>query len=83
MRLPNVPEPVLIVRTKIGFNGTTSICSMSNRTELQYMPEENVIRCLGCASEFKLDGTVWRGPARQPLKAYVVDLQGEKLKILG
>jgi len=83
VRLPNVPDPVLIVRTKIGFNGTTSICSSSNRTELQYNADENVIKCLGCASEFKLDGTVARGPAKQPLKAYVVDLQGEKLKILG
>ena len=83
VRLPNVQDPVLIVRTKIGFNGTTSVCSSSNRTELQYMPAENIIKCLGCASEFKLDGTVARGPAKQPLKAYVVDLQGEKLKILG
>jgi Rieske Fe-S protein len=83
VRLPNVPDPVLVVRTKIGFNGTTAICSSSNRTELQYMPEENLIRCLGCASEFKLDGTVTRGPAKLPLKAYIVDLQGEKLKILG
>ena len=83
VRLPNVPEPVLVVRTRIGFNGTSAICSSSNRTELQYMPDTNMIKCLGCASEFKLDGTVSRGPAKQPLKAYLVDLQGEKLKILG
>jgi Rieske Fe-S protein len=83
VRLPNVPEPVLVVRTRIGFNGTSAICSSSNRTELQYMPDTNMIKCLGCASEFKLDGTVVRGPAKQPLKAYLVDLQGEKLKILG
>jgi len=83
VRLPNVPDPVLVVRTRIGFNGTSAICSSSNRTELQYMPDTNMIKCLGCASEFKLDGTVSRGPAKQPLKAYLVDLQGEKLKILG
>ena len=83
VRLPNVPDPVLVVRTKIGFNGTTAICSTSNRTELQYMPDNNLIKCLGCGSEFKLDGTVSRGPAKMPLKAYIVDLQGEKLKILG
>jgi Rieske Fe-S protein len=83
VRLPNVPAPVLIVRTKIGFNGTTSICSTSARTEVQYMPDENVLKCLGCGSEFKLDGSVFRGPAKEPLKAYVVDLQGDKLKILG
>ena len=83
VRLPNVPDPVLVVRTRIGFNGTSAICSSSNRTELQYMPDTNVIKCLGCASEFKLDGTVARGPAKEPLKAYLVDLQGQKLKILG
>ena len=83
VRLPNVSEPVLVVRTKIGFNGTQGICSSSNRTELQFMPEDGVIQCLGCGSQFKLDGTVMRGPAKLPLKSYVVDLQGDKLKILG
>lgn len=83
VRLPNVPEPVLIVRTKIGFNGTQGICSNSARTELQYYPDEDRIKCLGCMSEFKLDGTVMSGPAKHPLRSYVVDLQGDKLKILG
>ena len=83
VRLPNVQEPVLIVRTKVGFNGTQGICSSSNRTELQFVPEDGVIKCLGCGSQFKLDGTVQRGPAKNPLKSYVVDLQGDKLKILG
>ena len=83
VRLPNVAEPVLVVRTKVGFNGTTGICTQSARTELQYMPDESVIKCLGCGSEFKLDGSVMRGPAKNPLKSYVVDLQGDKLKILG
>ena len=83
VRLPNVSEPVLIVRTKVGFNGTTGICSSSARTELQYMPEEGILQCLGCGSQFKLDGSVVRGPAKMPLKSYAVDLQGDKLKILG
>ena len=83
VRLPNVHEPVLVVRTKIGFNGTQGICSSSNRTELQFKPEDGVIQCLGCGSQFKLDGSVMRGPAKMPLKSYAVDLQGDKLKILG
>jgi Rieske Fe-S protein len=83
VRLPNVSEPVLIVRTKIGFSGTEGFCSASNRTELQYMPEDGVLQCLGCGSQFKLDGSVQRGPAKQALKSYAIDLQGDKLKILG
>lgn len=84
VRLPNVADPVLIVRTKVGFNGTQGICSSSNRTELQYMAEEGVIKCLGCGAHFKLDGSVIKGPARiAPLKSYAIDLQGDKLKILG
>src|SRR6185436_2402725 len=83
VRLPNVAEPVLIVRTKVGFNGTQGICSSSNRTELQYMPDDGVIKCLGCNSTFRLDGSVVKGPAKLPLKSYAVDLQGDKLKILG
>ena len=83
VRLPNVLEPVLIVRTKVGFTGTEGFCSSSSRTELQYMPEDGVLQCLGCGSQFKLDGSVMRGPAKLPLKSYAVDLQGDKLKILG
>ena len=82
VRLPSVSEPVLIVRTKIGFNGTALLCSKVP-TELQYMPDEGVLKCLGCGSQFKLDGSVLKGPATKPIKSYVVDLQGDKLKILG
>ena len=83
VRLPNIKEPVLIVRTKIGFNATEGICTNSARTELQFMPDEDRIKCLGCGSRFKLDGSVSQGPALKPLKAYAIDLQGNKLKILG
>jgi nitrite reductase/ring-hydroxylating ferredoxin subunit len=81
--LPHVTEPVLIVRTKIGFSATEGICTQSARTELQFMPDEDRIKCLGCGSRFKLDGSITQGPATKPLKSYVVDLQGSKLKILG
>lgn len=81
--LPHVTEPVLIVRTKIGFSATEGICTQSARTELQFMPDEDRIKCLGCGSRFKLDGSITQGPATKPLKSYAVDLQGSKLKILG
>lgn len=83
VRLPHVAEPVLIIRTKVGFNATEGICTNSARTELQWMPDEERIKCLGCGSRFRLDGSVSQGPATQPLKSYAVDLQGNKLKILG
>lgn len=83
VRLPHVKEPVLIVRTKVGFNATEGICTGSARTELQYFIEEDRIKCLGCGSRYKLDGSVVQGPAKMPLKSYAVDLQGNKLKILG
>jgi Rieske Fe-S protein len=47
------------------------------------MPDEDRIKCLGCGSRFKLDGSITQGPATKPLKSYAVDLQGSKLKILG
>ena len=83
VRLPHIQEPVLIVRTKVGFNATEGICTNSARTELQWIQDEERIKCLGCGSRFKLDGTVSQGPATIPLKSYAVDLQGNKLKILG
>ena len=83
VKLPNISEPVLIVRTKIGFNATEGICTNSARTELQYVPEEERLKCLGCGSRFKLDGSVAQDPAVKPLRSYAVDLQGNKLKILG
>ncbi len=82
VRLPGGAEPVLVVRTKIGFNGTAAVCT-KNPTDVQYIHEEGILKCLGCGSTFKLDGSVARGPANKPLKAYVVDLVGDKLKILG
>jgi len=81
--LPNEKVPVLIIRTKIGFSATEGICSHSARTELQYMPDEDRLKCLGCGSRFKLDGSVTQGPAEKPLRCYAIDLQGNKLKILG
>ena len=83
VKLPNIHEPVLIVRTKIGFNGTEGICTNSARTELMFIADEDRIKCLGCGSRFKLDGSVAQGPAVKPLKSYLIDLQGNKLKILG
>ena len=83
VKLPNIHEPVLIVRTKIGFNATEGICTNSARTELLYVAEEERLKCLGCGSRFKLDGSVASGPAVKPLRSYAIDLQGNKLKILG
>jgi Rieske Fe-S protein len=83
VKLPNVSEPVLIVRTKIGFTGTEGVCSNSARTELVFVPDEERLKCLGCGSRFKLDGSITQGPATKPLRSYLVDLQGNKLKILG
>jgi len=83
VKLPNIHEPVLIVRTKIGFNATEGVCTNSARTELQYVAEEERLKCLGCGSRFKLDGSVAQGPAVKPLRSYAIDLQGNKLKILG
>jgi Rieske Fe-S protein len=80
VRLPG-DQMVLVWRTDIGFGAVTLICPHCTG-EIRYDSAEKVLLCpLG--SRFSLDGSVRQGPAKKPLRAFVADLDGERLRILG
>lgn len=81
VRLPGEGGTVLVWRTEIGFGAVSLRCPHCGG-ELRYDAAAALVLCpLG--SKFALDGTVMGGPAKRPLRAYVADLQGDRLRILG
>jgi Rieske Fe-S protein len=79
--LPQGGAPVLVWRTEIGFGGASIRCTCCGG-DLVYRPERSTLECPQ-GSRFDLDGSVKTGRARKPLRAYVVDREGDRLKILG
>lgn len=82
VQLPGYPDPILVWRTEIGFGGTALRCNHC-RTEVQYNAGKGWLDCLGARCRYRLDGTVLEGPAKKALRVYLVDLDGERLRILG
>jgi Rieske Fe-S protein len=80
--LPNVESPILVWRTKGGFNGVSITCTHKG-SEVHFNGKEDTLDCPSHGSRFRPDGSVLEGPAKKPLRAYVVDLQGDRLRILG
>jgi Rieske Fe-S protein len=81
VRLPGDGGTVLVWRTDIGFGAVSLRCPHCGG-EIVYDAPAALLHC-PMGSKFKLDGTVRSGPARKPLRAYLADLQGERLRILG
>ena len=81
VRLPGDGGLVLVWRTEIGFGAVSLRCPHCGG-EIVYDALTAMLHC-PMGSKFKLDGTVRSGPAKKPLRAYVADLQGDRLRILG
>jgi hypothetical protein len=82
VRLPGGDDTVLVWRTDVGFGATTIRCSHC-AGELRYVPGESLLKC-PVGVRYRLDGSVVQDSVkRKPLRAYVADLQGERLRILG
>ena len=82
VKIPNAESLILVWRTKGGFNGVSITCTHRG-SEVHLNAKENTLDCPSHGSRYKTDGTVLEGPAKKPLHAYVVELQGDRLKILG
>ena len=82
VQLPGLSDPILVWRTEIGFGGTALRCTHCG-SQVQYNFEKGWIDCLANRCRFKLDGSVLEGPATSPLRVYLVDLEGNRLRILG
>lgn len=82
VRLPGGDDTVLVWRTEVGF-GATSISCTHCSGEMRYVPEESVLKC-PFNLRYKLDGSALSdGVKRKALRAYVADIQGDRLRILG
>jgi Rieske Fe-S protein len=80
--VPGSDAPVLVWRTKIGFGGISTKCGYC-AGELRWVAEGSHLQCGGQGCRYTPDGNVLRGPAKQPMRVFLVDLRGEKLHILG
>ena len=86
VRLPEGQVFVLVWRTSIGFGGTQLGCTHCGR-ELQYVEKIQHLGC-PCGAKYRLDGspvleTFDEGQTPRPLRSYVVEKVGDRLRILG
>lgn len=86
IRMPGEDGFILIWRTEIGFGGSELCCSHCRR-ELSFNWDTKTLDCPS-GIRYRLDGSFLDGQLRQgekvdPLKAYLVDLDGNRLRILG
>ncbi len=82
VRLPGGDDTVLVWRTDVGFGATTLSCTHCTG-DVRYVPEEGLLKC-PFNVRFKLDGSAYVDSVkRRPLRSYVADLQGDRLRILG
>jgi nitrite reductase/ring-hydroxylating ferredoxin subunit len=82
VRLPGGDDTLLVWRTEVGFGATSLSCTHCTG-DLRYVPEEGLLKC-PFNVRFKLDGSVIQDSVRRkPLRAYIADLQGDRLRILG
>jgi len=82
VRLPGGDDTVLVWRTEVGFGATTLRCTHCTG-DLRYVPGESLLKC-PFNVRFKLDGSVVQDNVkRKPLRAYIADVQGDRLRILG
>jgi Rieske Fe-S protein len=82
VRLPGGSDVVLLWRTEIGFGAASLACAHCG-ADVFYNAQTGTLDCTTGTSRYKLDGTVLKGRSRIPLRAYAVDLAGDRLKILG
>jgi len=82
IKLPPGDTIVLVWKTKGGYNGVSIRCTHRG-SEVSYNPKEDRLECPSHGSKYKTDGSVLEGPALKGLRPYVVDLQGDRLRILG
>jgi Rieske Fe-S protein len=81
VKLPGENTMVLVWRTDIGFGAVALVCPHC-MGEIRFDATEKVLLC-PMGSKFALDGSLKQGPAKKPLRAFVADLDGERLRILG
>ncbi len=86
VRLPGGSSTVLVWRTEIGFGGSEIRCSHCG-ADLKVDFKSQTLDCPS-GIRFKLDGScipvsLRKGEILHPLRAYIVEQDGDRLRILG
>jgi len=80
VRLPGVPEPVLVWRTADGYGAASAVCTHRG-CEVALNAREGTLDCPCHGSRFNADGSVRKGPAVRPLRRYRVEVEGSMLRL--
>jgi len=80
VRLPGVPEPVLVWRTPDGYGAASVVCTHRG-CEVALNAREGTLDCPCHGSRFNADGSVKKGPAVRPLRRYRVEFEGSILRL--
>lgn len=79
---PRLLDPLIIARVAEEEYAATSIKCTHRGVEVEYQQDKRIFECASLgSSEFALDGSRLRGPAKKPLKAYRVSLVESELII--
>ncbi|HLY11077.1 MAG TPA: Rieske (2Fe-2S) protein [Planctomycetota bacterium] len=80
VRLPGSTDLVLVWRGPIGLGATSIVCTHRG-SEVHYTAAANRLDCPSHGSQFGPDGSVVAGPAKRPLAAYRVEVDGGRLRL--
>ncbi len=80
VRLPGIDEPVLVWRTSVGYGAASVVCTHRG-CEVALNAREGTLDCPCHGSRFNANGSVLNGPAKRPLRRYVVEVTGPTLRI--
>ena len=79
---PKLKEPIIVVHpSTVQFLALSGLCTHRGRP-VEYHHGANQLRCINFGhSQFGLDGTCIKGPAKRPLKVYRTLYLGGKLEV--
>ncbi|MCD6497947.1 MAG: Rieske (2Fe-2S) protein [Deltaproteobacteria bacterium] len=80
--LPHMNDQILIARyASDGYAALSNRCTHRG-AEVEYVPKDQVLRCVNYGhSVYRLNGSVFRGPAPRPLRVYRTLLFGGNLEV--
>lgn len=80
VRLPEVPEIVLVWRSDQGFGAASIVCTHRG-SEVHLNAQSWTLDCPSHGSRFDLEGKVVHGPASKPLRPYKVAVEGDRIRV--